>query len=124
MLKLLNFYRSCPLTSISDFDKIQAAFKKRPTLEGKNLSIKTVPVSKTILVKNLPASATYDSVLYKFENKRAGGGEIERVDLDLEKRIALVEFKDAKGGKQKKTNHIFIEVGGVGAFLLQANFIL
>ena len=92
-------------------------------MEGKNLSIKTVPVSKTILVKNLPASATYDSVLYKFENKRAGGGEIERVDLDLEKRIALVEFKDAKGRTERLTI-FFIEVGGMGAFLLQANFIL
>ena len=101
ILKFLNFYRQCPLTFISDFDKIQAAFKNRPTLEGKNLSITTVPVSKTILVKNLPALATYDSVFYKFENRRAGGGEIEKVDLDLEKRIALVEFKDAKGRKQK-----------------------
>lgn len=122
MLKLLNFYRSCPLNFISDFDKIQAAFKKRPILESKNLSIKTVPVSKTILVKNLPASATYDSVLYKFENKRAGGGEIERVDLDLEKRIALVEFKDAKGRTERLTI-FFIEVGGLGAFLILANFI-
>ena len=86
---------------LSDFDKIQAGFKKRPTLEGRNISIKKVPVSKTILVKNLPASATYDSVLYKFENKRAGGGQIKRVDLNLEKRIALVEFKDSSGKREK-----------------------
>ena len=76
---------------------MKAGLKKRPTLEGRNISIKTVPVSKTILVQNLPASATYDSVLYKFENKRTGGGEIERVDLDLEKRIALIEFTDGSG---------------------------
>ncbi|CAB3996938.1 poly [ADP-ribose] polymerase 14-like, partial [Paramuricea clavata] len=77
-----------------DFDKIQEGFRKKPTLEEKHISIKTVPVCKTILVKNLPTTATYDSVFYKFENKRAGGGEIQTVNLDLEKRIALVEFKD------------------------------
>ena len=105
----------CLITLNSDFDKIQAGLKKRPKLEGRNISIKTVPVSKTILVKNLPVSATYDSVLYKFENKRAGGGEIERVDLDLEKRIALVEFKDASGKSEKtsKSNyHILVPLSG------------
>jgi hypothetical protein len=54
-------------------------------------------VCKTILVKNLPTTATYDFVLCKFENKRAGGGEVHTVHLDLEKRIALVEFKDPNG---------------------------
>ena len=92
---------------LSDFDKIQAGLKKRPTLEGRNISIKTVPVNKTILVKNLPASATYDSVLYKFENKRTGGGEIERVDLDLEKRIALIEFTDGSGRTNSNSINIY-----------------
>lgn len=91
-------------------------------MEGKNLSIKTVPVSKTILVKNLPASATYDSVMYKFENRRAGGGEIERVDLDLEKRIALVEFKDASG-RVERLNLLILGWIGVGDFP-NSNFIL
>ena len=103
ILKVVKFLppMSCN-TFILDFDKIQTGLKKRPTLDGKNLSIKIVPVSKTILVKNLPASATYDSVLHKFKNKRAGGGEIERVDLDLKKRIALVEFKDARGRRERR----------------------
>jgi hypothetical protein len=82
---------------VSDFDKIQADFKKKPTLEGKDLSVKTVPLCKTILVKNLPATATDDSVSLSFESKRAGGGDVARVDLDLEKKIALVEFEDPNG---------------------------
>jgi hypothetical protein len=84
---------------VADFDKLQEGFRKKPTLEEKHISIKTVPVCKTILVKNLPTTATYDSVLYKFENKRAGGGEVKDggVHLDLEKRIALVEFEDPNG---------------------------
>ena len=82
-----------------DFNKIQENFEKRPTLEGKRISIKRVPLCKTILVKNLPPSATHDSVMYRFENKRAGGGEVEDggVKLDLEKKIATIEFKDANG---------------------------
>jgi hypothetical protein len=38
-------------------------------------------------------------VLYRFENKRTGGGEVEDsgVHLDPEKGIALVEFKDPNG---------------------------
>ena len=73
--------------------------KKNPILEGKRVSIKTVPLCKTILVKDLPATATPDSVLYRFENERHGGGDVETVPvhLDLEKRIALVEFKDPNG---------------------------
>jgi hypothetical protein len=37
--------------------------------------------------------------MYRFENKRAGGGEVEDggVKLDLEKKIATIEFKDANG---------------------------
>ena len=85
---------------ISDFDKIQESFKKKPTLEGRHISIKTVPECKTILAKNLPESATHDSVMYRFENKRAGGGEVETVNLDLEKRVAMVEFKDPNGRKR------------------------
>ncbi|XP_028398972.1 protein mono-ADP-ribosyltransferase PARP14-like [Dendronephthya gigantea] len=77
-----------------DFDKIQEGLRKKSSLDGKQISIKTVPLCSTILVKNLPSSATHDSVLYKFENKRVGGGEVKRVELDLEKKIALVEFKD------------------------------
>ena len=80
-----------------DFDKIQEGLRKRSTLDAKKISIKTVPLCNTILVKNLPSTATHDSVLFRFENARAGGGDVERVELDLEKRIALVEFKDPSG---------------------------
>ena len=66
-------------------------------MEGKNISIKIVPLCKAILVQHLPTTATYDSVWLSFESKRAGGGEVETVQLDQEKRIALVEFKDPNG---------------------------
>lgn len=83
---------------ILDFNKIQEGFKKKPTLDGKDISIDTVPtLCKTILVKNVPVSATYKIVLSRFQNEEAGGGEVERVHLDLEKRIAWVEFKDPNG---------------------------
>ena len=84
----------------SDFDMIQEGQKKRSMLEGKKISIKSVPLCNTILVKNLPSSATHDSLMYKFENKREGGGDVESVTLDQEKKIALIEFKDPSG----KTN--------------------
>ena len=71
--------------------------KKKPTLDWKHISIKTVPLCKTILVKDLPVTATHDSVLYRFENEKYGGGDVEKVHLDLGKRIALVEFKDPNG---------------------------
>ena len=82
---------------ILDLDKIQEAFNKKPSLEGKIISIKTVPLCKTILVKNLPITATSDSVCLNFESKRAGGDEVETVQLDEEKKIALVEFKYPNG---------------------------
>ncbi|XP_028411232.1 uncharacterized protein LOC114533825 [Dendronephthya gigantea] len=48
----------------------------------------------SVMYKFENARATHDSVMYKFENARARGSEVERVELDLEKKIALVEFKD------------------------------
>ena len=78
--------------------QIQEGLEKMPTLDGNDISIESVPSPcKTILVKDLPVSATYDSMLDKFENDQVGGGEIERMQLDLEKGAAVVKFKDPSG---------------------------
>ena len=55
--------------------------------------------TKTIEVAGLPGSATKDSILNYFENKRRSGGrEVETVDLRHEAGVAFVTFKDI-GGK-------------------------
>ena len=69
-----------------------------PTLDGNDISIERVPSPyKTILVKDLPVSATYDSVLATFEDEQDGGGEVERIQLELEKGTAFVKFNDPSG---------------------------
>ena len=77
-----------------DFHKVEEYTKQEPTLHGKKISIKKVPKCKSILVKNLPNSSTLDSVTRLFKNEIVGGGGIEQVTLDLEKRTAVVPFKD------------------------------
>ena len=78
--------------------QIQEGLEKMPTLDGNDISIENFPSPcKTILVKDFPVSATYDSVLDRFENDQVEGGEIERMQLDLEKGIAHVKFKDPSG---------------------------
>ena len=71
--------------------------KQEPTLQGKKISIKRVSKCKSILVKNLPNSATLESVRRLFRNKTVGGDGVENVTLDLEKRTAMVQFKDPDG---------------------------
>lgn len=48
-------------------------------------------------MKNLPPETTFDAVKYKFESKRSVGAEVESVQMDLQKRIALVKFEDYNG---------------------------
>ncbi|XP_041369501.1 uncharacterized protein LOC121383495 [Gigantopelta aegis] len=79
-----------------DLEKLQAECAKRP-LEGSNLTVSKVLVSKTIIVRGLKSKTTKDTVSNYFEGKRSGnvdGVEVEKVQMISNKGYCLVCFRD------------------------------
>ncbi|XP_041369503.1 uncharacterized protein LOC121383497 [Gigantopelta aegis] len=79
-----------------DLEKLQAECAKRP-LEGSNLTVSKVLVSKTIIVRGLKSKTTKDTVSNYFEGKRSGnvdGVEVEKVRMISNKGYCLVCFRD------------------------------
>ena len=55
-----------------------------------------MPVSKSIIVKNVPENVSSDAVRLYFENsRRSGGSEVSEVKLIS--KCAVVTFKDEQG---------------------------
>ena len=71
------------------------------TLEGVTLQVspaQDVWDRKTVEVCGLNPSTSYDGMLLFFENKRrSGGGEVDKVQRDMDKTVALVTFKNTGG---------------------------
>ena len=75
--------------------------KRDLTLEGATLQVspaQDVWDGKTIEVCGHKPSSSHDGILLFFENnRRSGGGEIEKVQRDMDKTVALVTFKNYGG---------------------------
>ena len=71
------------------------------TLEGATLEVspaQDVCDGKTIEVCGLEPSTSHDGILLFFENnRRSGGGEIDKVQRDMDKTVALITFKNSGG---------------------------
>ncbi|KAL3865238.1 hypothetical protein ACJMK2_006853 [Sinanodonta woodiana] len=64
-------------------------------IEGLFLNVERVAISNCILVQNLQPSSSHDAILYYFENeRRSGGGNVERVEMNTEERYCLIYFED------------------------------
>ena len=80
----------------TDFDKTRQMCKKK-SLEGKELSVSRVPVSKCILVEGLDDNITEDTVATYFESKRSRGGPVNNADMNPEEGRCYVYFEDSSG---------------------------
>ena len=87
--------------TILDSNKIAEALEKHPTLDDKDITIVTSSSLRTIILKDIPESATYDDVLKRLNNEHDGFGEVERIQLELDKKTALVKFKFSNGSNAK-----------------------
>lgn len=77
-----------------DFGKMEENLNKFK-LEGANLQISRILISNCILVSNLASDVTRDVVQYYFENTRkSGGGQVDKVVMQLDQRSCLVFFED------------------------------
>ena len=80
---------------VLDFNKVSDIFTRK-ALEGIKLNFTKVPVSKSIIVKNVPEKVSSDAVRLYFENsRRSGGSEVSEVKLIS--KCAVVTFKDEQG---------------------------
>ena len=54
--------------------------------------------TKTILVQNIPSSLDEDMIEAFFEStKKGGGGPVNKLELNMQKHWAVVEFSNPKG---------------------------
>ena len=79
-----------------DFNKTRQMCKKK-RLEGKELSVSRVPVSKCILVEGLDDNITEDTVETYFESRRSRGGPVNNADMNPEEGRCYVYFEDSSG---------------------------
>ncbi|KAL3865248.1 hypothetical protein ACJMK2_006863 [Sinanodonta woodiana] len=63
-------------------------------IEGVFLKVERVEISNCILVQNVLPSSSHDAIFYYFENKRSGGGDVERIEMKTEERYCLIYFVD------------------------------
>ena len=83
----------------SDVEKLQKLCAQRP-LEGVKLTVSTVPISNSVIVKGLNSVTSDDTILYYFEGKRSGnvnGVEVEKIERKASENYAVVYFKDHTG---------------------------
>ena len=81
----------------ADSQAITQKIAKR-RLEDKRLSIEQVPVCHCVQVTGLNKSnTTKDTVLYYFENRKNGGGDVTNVEINAKEGWALVYFEDPQG---------------------------
>ncbi|KAK7110531.1 hypothetical protein V1264_014385 [Littorina saxatilis] len=71
-----------------------AQFCQKRKLEGRQLTVAKVPISNCLLVENLNDRTTEDTVELYFENKRSGGGAVEKVEMVPEENKCFVFFED------------------------------
>ncbi|KAL3865256.1 hypothetical protein ACJMK2_006870, partial [Sinanodonta woodiana] len=64
------------------------------SIAGVFIKVERVEISNCILVQNLQPSSSHDVILYYFENKRSGGGDVEKVEMKTDERYCLIYFED------------------------------
>lgn len=89
---------------ISDLKHLQYACKMNPLDEDNILSVKSVPLSHTVMVKNLNPMTQECTIFYFFSNKsRNSGGPVSEV-IRLDDTCALVHFENEQGGLMFSVN--------------------
>ncbi|XP_033757570.1 protein mono-ADP-ribosyltransferase PARP14-like [Pecten maximus] len=86
-------------SSKPDFDMLQKICQTK-TLEGNVLKVSHVPVSSVVLVKDCP-DVSNDAIMLFFENeKKSGGGDVEKVEIMSQRSECLVHFADPAVAKR------------------------
>ncbi|XP_077985098.1 protein mono-ADP-ribosyltransferase PARP14-like [Glandiceps talaboti] len=80
---------------IKDFDDIAKRIASRQ-FKGEKLVAKLVEVSNCVVVKHLSPNIELQTLEMYFESRRSGGGDVYEVNIDKERSMALVFFKDHK----------------------------
>ncbi|XP_052773431.1 uncharacterized protein LOC128212167 [Mya arenaria] len=96
-----------------DIQKVRDACTKH-AIDGHHLKPKSIPVTTSITVFELPEDVTNDHVWYYFENKkRSCGGDVLNIDEHFEDGYCIVSFKQASVVQRvcsKRGGHSLCEV--------------
>ncbi|XP_062830387.1 protein mono-ADP-ribosyltransferase PARP14 isoform X2 [Anolis carolinensis] len=77
-------------------DQFTQAFNMNHRAKSLKVSARTLEVTKTILVENIPSGTSRDFIVVYFESKKYGGGPVSIANYSPEENSALVTFQDAK----------------------------
>ena len=93
LLKSINL---APRFVLLDWNRVEQAYSKKPTLDGTKVVIDQVPVCSGAFISNIPSTASTDSVLLTIEN-RCGDDSVEDLDYEEGREFAIVSFSNSKG---------------------------
>jgi hypothetical protein len=79
----------------ADFENVKQKLESK-TLDEAEVKILRVPVSSSILVRNLSSDTTHDALVFYFSAPRIGG-DVTSVQYEKGKSQAVVTFKDPNG---------------------------
>ena len=66
-------------------------------LEGFVLSLEFAPLTKGIMIRNIPPDTSSDAMRFKFSNPKIGGGKVTRIKLDTSIGMAVIYFEKFSG---------------------------
>ena len=73
-------------------------------LEGFVVSLEYAPLTKGIMISNIPPDTSSDAMRFKFSNPKIGGGKVTRIMLDTSNGMAVIYFKKYSGRNRAYNN--------------------
>ncbi|XP_015284501.1 PREDICTED: poly [ADP-ribose] polymerase 14-like [Gekko japonicus] len=80
----------------NDIDQFIKAFNGYRRVKQLNISARSLEVTRTILVENIPSDITSDFITLYFESKKHGGGPVSEANYLPNKNLAIVTFQYSK----------------------------
>ena len=73
-------------------------------LEGFVVSLEFAPLTKGIMISNIPPDTSYDAMRFKFSNPKIGGGKVTQIMLDTSNGMAVIYFEKSSGRNRAYNN--------------------
>ena len=73
-------------------------------LEGFVVSLEFAPLTKGIMISNIPPDTSYDAMRFKFSNPKIGGGKVTQINLDTSNGMPIIYFEEFSGRNRAYNN--------------------
>nr|XP_056717401.1 protein mono-ADP-ribosyltransferase PARP14-like [Euleptes europaea] len=80
----------------TDTDEFIKAFNENHRVKQLNISARSLEVTKSILVENIPSDISIDFIVVYFESKKHGGGPVSEANYLSKENSAIITFQHSK----------------------------